>query len=244
MSLTITARSVITGALGALGVADGSAPPSAEDMQRGFDALRELVDSWSLQALTALLQERTVYPLVAGVQDYALGPGLALPAWSTGTAARPITISGAALIATATPDVEVAIGVAVDVPWPGAPTQTAGSPAIVYYKPSVPNGLIACWPVPTATGWIALYTPLLVPNFQTLSADYVAAPGYAKALRFNLAAVLVADFAVPELVEARVRREAESSLRDLKIVNVRIGDLGLDPALTGDGGMYNIWSDQ
>ncbi len=244
MSLTITARSVITGALGALGVADGSAPPSAEDMQRGFDALKELVDSWSLQSLTALLQERTVYPLVAGTQDYAIGPGLLAPAWSTGTAARPIAISGAARIDLTAPDVEIAIGVAVDVPWPGAPTQTAGSPQIVYYKPSVPDGLIALWPVPTAAGWIALYTPLLVPNFQNLSADYVAAPGYAKALRYNLAKVLVADFAVPELVEARVTREADQSLRDLKIVNVRIGELGLDPALTGDGGWYAIESDQ
>jgi len=249
MSLTITARSVITGALGALGVADGSAPPTAEDMQRGFDALRELVDNWSLQALTALVQERSVYPLVAGQQDYLLGPGQVAPQWTTGTAARPLDLAGAGLLlATPTPGLEVTLTIGDDADWAARPIkgQTGTQPTTVYYTPTDPLGTVTLWPIPTtAANSLVLYTALLVAQFATLSADYVAAPGYAKALRWNLAKVLVADFAVPELVEQRVTREADQSLRDLKVVNVRITDLALDPALIGDtGGSYNIWTDQ
>jgi hypothetical protein len=248
MSLTITARSVITGALGALGVADGSAPPTAEDMQRGFDALRELVDSWSLQALTALLDERTVYPLVANQQEYFLGPAQVAPDFTTGTAARPIDLSGAGLLlATPTPAIEIPLALGTAADWQAVVSKglTGPQPVVVYYTPTDPLGTITLWPIPTsAADSLVLYTPLLVPNFSTLSADYVAAPGYAKALRFNLAAVLVADFAVPELVETRVRREADQSLKDLKVAHVTIPDLAIDPALTGDGGsVYNIWTD-
>jgi hypothetical protein len=249
MSLTITARSVITGALGALGVADGAAPPTAEDMARGFDALQELVDNWSLQALTALLQERSVYPLVANRQEYSLGPAQVAPQFTTGTAARPIELAGAGLLlATPTPAIEVPLTIGDDADWAARPIKglTAIQPTTVYYTPTDPLGTVTLWPIPTtAANSVVLYTALLVAQFATLSADYVAAPGYAKALRWNLAKVLVADFAVPELVEQRVTREADQSLRDLKVVNVRITDLALDPALIGDtGGSYNIWTDQ
>ncbi len=247
MSLTITARSVITGALRSLGVADGSAPPTAEDMQTGYDALRELVDNWSLQSLTSLLQERTVFPLVASQQDYTIGPAALTPNISTGTAARPLELVAAGLmLGSTTPRLEIPMAVFTETQWQGLAIKTLSGirPTVVSYTPTDPLGLITVWPVPSAISDVVLYTALLVPNFTSLSASYVCPPGYAKALRFNLAKVLVSDFAVPELVETRVTREADQSLADVKRNNVQIGDLEIDAALTGDGaGGYSIWSD-
>lgn len=248
MGLTITARSVITGALRALGVADATAPPTAEDMQTGYDALQELVDNWATQSLTSLVQERTVYALVANQASYTIGPLALTPDFSTGTAARPLAIDAAGLLLnSATPPVEIPLAIYDDQAYQalGIKTLTSPLPTGLIYFPTDPLGEIGLWPVPTvATNDLVLYTALLTPQFTSLSAQYLCPPGYAKALRFNLAKVLVADFAVPELVEARVTREADRSLSDLKVVNVTIADASLDPALTGDGRAgYNIWTD-
>lgn len=247
MSLTITARSVITGALRALGVADGSAPPTAEDMQTGYDALQELVDNWATQNLTSLLQERTVYDLVANQATYTLGPLALAPDWSTGTAPRPLTIDGAGLLLTsATPPSEIPLALYDDQAYQllAVKDLTSPLPTGLIYHPVNPLGEVTLWPTPTdAANDVVLYTALLTAQFTSLSASYLCPPGYAKALRFNLAKVLVADFAVPELVEARVTREADQSLSDLKRVNVQIPDASLDPALTGAEGGYNIWTD-
>ncbi len=248
MSLTITARSVITGALRALGVADGSAPPTAEDMQAGYDALNELVDNWALQSLTSLLQERTVYDMVANRQEYTIGPAALTPHLSTGTAGRPVEIAAAGLLlTTATPVLEIPLALLTNEDWQATrfKAQTNPLPTALLYTPENPLGSIILWPIPTiATNDLVLYTPLLVAPFTSLSAEYLCAPGYAKALRFNLAKVLVSDFAVPELVEARVTREADQSLADVKRVNVQMTDLEMDPALTGDGGgWYSIRTD-
>jgi len=247
VSLTITARSVITGALRALGVADATAPPTAEDMQTGYDALQELVDNWSTQNLTSLLQERTVYSLVANQQTYTIGPLALAPDWSTGTAPRPLTIDGAGLILTvATPATEIPLALYDDQGYQALKIKelTSPLPTGLIYHPLNPLGEVILWPTPTdASNEIVLYTALLTAQFTSLSASYLCPPGYAKALRFNLAKVLVADFAVPDVVEARVTREADQSLSDLKRVNVQIVDVSLDPALVGSEGGYNIWTD-
>ncbi len=331
MSLTITARSVVTGALRALGVADGTSPPSAEDMATGYAALRELVDNWSLQGLTSVMQDRTVYDLVANRQIYTIGPSTSSPQLSTGTAARPIEIAAAGLLlnsgvsavvtaggtgyavadvltvvggtkttaatfrvtavssgvvtavtvtnsgqysvfpsnpvaTTVVPaggsgctltvtwtgvgpaqPVEIPLAILTDQMWQSISIKDLSNPlpTSLYYAPTDPLGEITLWPIPnTAVNDLVIYTDLLVAQFTSLSADYVCAPGYAKALRFNLAKVLVSDFAVPELVEQRVTRQADQSLSDIKYTNVQMSDLELDPGFTDDArGGYNIWTD-
>ena len=78
-------------------------------------------------------------------------------------------------------------------------------------------------------------------QFPDLVTVVELAPGYARALRTNLAVELAPEFGRPP--DPVIHQAAKESLADLKRANFPLVEVGIDPALTGGGGSYNILTD-
>lgn len=248
MSITLTQRSLISSAFTTLGVTQPGEAPDADNLATAQDRLAELVDNWNTQDLTVLVVERVIYSLVANQQTYTIGPAALTPDFSTGTAARPMDIQGANLVqnVTGTP-VFIPLAPLTDDMYQNlpVPSQTSFQPNSYYYNATNPLGTVFLWPAPTTSvNQLALYLSLLTPQFASLDASYICPPGYAKAFRLGLAQALITDFGVPLETAAKVDQMASQALTDLKMTNVKMSDIAVDPAFAPDPrGLYNIQSD-
>lgn len=251
MSLTRTADEVVKQALLTLGVIQPGETPDAQSSQQGRVLLAEMVDSWNLQQLTVLVQNRTVYDLVAnkgGPDDpYTIGPG---GDFDTGTAPRPVEIRSANLLLNTTSPypTEIPLAIITDDMYAAQPIKQLINlqPQSLYYQASVPLGQIQLWNIPnTSQNQLVLYTDLLTPQFVGGSVTYTCAPGYAKAFRLGTAAALADYFAVPPDRAMKITQEAQNALTDVKLQNVPMMDLGIDPGFIGNShGTYVIQTDQ
>jgi hypothetical protein len=237
MSLTTTATAICAKAFYTLGVYSPGESIQARDLNTAFGVLQELVDAMNTQALTVLVVERTVYDLAANqgtpANPYTIGPG---GDFDTGTAARPMSIQGASLLLNSTAPYPTEIPLAI----------LNTLPQTLYYNPTNPLGTITLWNVPnTSENDLVLYTDRLTPNFSALSAAYVCPPGYAKMFRLCLADALTLLYAIEPSAAEKIRMDASDAMKDIKLANVKMTDLAVDPAFAPDPrGTYNIFTDQ
>jgi hypothetical protein len=119
-------------------------------------------------------------------------------------------------------------------------TLTGAPPQAVSYTRGAPLGEIWVWPVPSVATTLVLYWREPVQQFPDLVTPVDLLPGYAKALRTNLALELAPEFG--RVVDPMVDRLARESLADIKRANLPYTEIGMDAALV-DGGGYNILTD-
>ena len=247
MSRTITARAIIADALFAITVlGEGESLPAPEG-QLGLRLLNDLVDSYATQALTMLTVDRVTHLITANQATYTIGPTSA-----DITLARPVTIDSAGVVlnfGTSTEN-EIPLLFLTDDAYAAIRTKTLTNaiPTQIYYSPTIAddNGTILLYPEPTDAGnYLALYIATQVDQFTDLNTSVILAPGYARALKYNLAMEFLPYFGRP--VDPTLREAAIASLQDVKRTNVKVSDLSLDPGITGgtfQSGWYNINTDQ
>jgi hypothetical protein len=113
----------------------------------------------------------------------------------------------------------------------------------MFYNPGYPLGTINLYPVPLSSAYtlhVNSYGEL--ESFSNIADVYSLAPGYARAVIFNLALELAPDFnkaAPPEVVKM-----AAQSKRYIKRINSPDVRMSADAAILRDGGIYDITSDQ
>lgn len=235
-----------TRALRLLGVIDATATPSAEDIQTCFDALNDMVDDWGTQRQTIYKITRNVFSLTANTASYTLGSG------GTWNIVRPVWIERVSVIPTNsgtgnTGPMEIPIGYTLDIQefqQITIKTATSTFPQCIYWDRGWSAGLstVQVYPVPTSSdGAIVLYTPTAVTQFTDLSTEYTFPPGYAKALRYNLAVELAPEYGIEP--PDTVRKIAMESLADIKRANSAPIEAQFDAALIGVAGRYNIYTD-
>lgn len=88
---------------------------------------------------------------------------------------------------------------------------------------------------------IVLYTPTALTQFADFATQYTFPPGYAKAIRYNLALELAPELGIA--VPPEVMRNAALSLGDLKRANHQPLEARFDRGLVGRGA-YDILSDE
>lgn len=253
MSVSITQRDLLTRALVGIGAYAPGDPIEAVDLQTGSQLLTELIDSWNVQGLTVLVQNRTVYNLVSGqgspTNPYTIGPG---GDFDTGTAARPDLIRNANLLLNTASDypTEIPLAILTDDMYAAEAIKTIlnSQPNTLYYQRSVPLGQIQLWNVPnTNANQLVLHTDLLTPQFADYSTLYVCPPGYLKAFRLCVQDAMITEFSVTPAIAQKVMRDAAEALSDLKCANAAamVGDLSIDAAYTQNShGSYVIQTDQ
>ena len=235
-----------TRALRLLGVIDATETPSAEDAQTAFAALNDMVDDWGTQRQTIYKIDRSVFPLVAGQASYTLGWGgewhLTRPVWIDRVSVIPEN-SGAGN----TGPMEISLGPPLDIgEFQRITIKTAQSsyPQYVYWDRGWANGLsnVQVYPVPTSSNAaIVLYTPVAITAFPDMATKYTFPPGYARALRFNLAIELASEYGISPAEETK--RNAQQSLANIKRANNAPVEAQFDAALVGRRGRYNTYTD-
>jgi hypothetical protein len=181
---------------------------------------------------------RVLVPLVAGTQTYSLGVGgvINYPA--------PMTIDAASYLTTASVPTEVALELSTDQAYVGQSMKTLSGapPQAVSYTRGAPVGEIWVWPVPSVATTLVLYWREPVQAFPDLTTPVDLLPGYAKALRTNLALELAPEFG--KQVDAVLVQLARESLADVKRANFSYVEIAVDQGALGEsGGGYNILVD-
>jgi hypothetical protein len=234
MAIT-TAGDLIRKALGKLLVIGTQDTLTSGEMSDGLDALNLMLDSWRLERLLLWAMKTDTHVLTGGQSAYTIGPGGDI------NTIRPTQIQNAFVRSA---NVDYPIDPIGQVQYDAlAYKLTQGIPRKMFYNPGYPLGTINLYPVPLSSAYtlhINSYGEL--ESFSNIADVYSLAPGYARAIIFNLALELAPDFnkaAPPEVVKM-----AAQSKRYIKRVNSPDIRMSADAAILRDGGIYDITSDQ
>jgi len=241
--ITTTARNLVQSTLKLIGVLAAEEDPTASELEDGIAVLNALIDEWGVHRLTMLANARYTFDLAVDQQSYTIG--------ETGdfTLEPPLELDHVALllpVGTSDPRTETPLGIlTLDL---YAATQikelTSSLPTVCYYnRPSPEVATLWLWPVPQQSGLgIVLYVPTAVTQFSNATVEVSLDAGYFKALRYNLAIELAAEYTIPP--RGDIADLAAKTLSNIKRINLVMSDLTIDPALQPtSGSSYNILTD-
>lgn len=238
--MDITGRTLIKGAMRAIGASAAGETPESDEFRDCFELLNQLLDSWRLDRLLITHTKATTHTLTAGVSTYTIGPG------GTLDQARPQTIDKAS----AYPDANAAREVPVEIlnldRWMrlSNKTQPGPYPRGLYYDHDYAAGLgaISLAPVPDVSGVrLVLFVPTPISTFSTLDTTYSVADGVARMLRLNLAVEIAPEFpGAPQDTLQEVIRLAGLAKAEVMRSNAPERELNLDEALRPTSRRFDI----
>lgn len=245
-----TIRELITGSLRLLNVVQANETPSNDDMEIAMHAMNSMLDSWSTDKLSIYVLKQYYFPTVVNQKNYTLGPG---GDWNL---ERPMEILQATVSyggfltfnnitglyeLTQSPGVlDVPMESLTDAQYAAIPVkdQPATYPVKFYDNGNFPLRTISLWPVPTTVQPITLWLWQPLAIYENLDAQLAFPRGYERAIRFNLAVEISAEFG--KIVPQEVFKIASESYANLKRLNkttpILRNDLGV---LSAHPGMYN-----
>ncbi len=230
----MTSTQLIYGALRLCkgGLARPGRTASTEELADGLSRLNDMIDAWGIERLTIFFVLRTEKVLASGTVSYTLGTGGDI------NIVRPNRLESAGLILdnTADPVTEVEIDVFTDQDWRGIAQKDLTNPLAqgVYFDHGWTAGLarISPWPIPSvATTTLVLYALQALTAFADLTTNYTFPPGYAEALRLQLALRLAPEFG--GLKDPSTKQDAALALSRVKRANIRPEVADLDRRTPG-----------
>jgi hypothetical protein len=232
------ANDLIASSLRLIGVLASGETPSAAEAADGLMILNDMVDLWQTERLMIFTTGRQVFHLTAGVQAYTMGlPG------GTFAVPRPTRIEAAGIINLANPaqPLELPMEMLTLDQWAAIPVKNIASalPLKVYDDGGFPLRVLSYWCIPNLAVDTALYTWSALSQFADLVTDYPFPPGYAKALRYNLAVDLAPEYGRSVTPEVAIQAVASQAI--IKSLNTPVADLRCDPALVSPNKRIFNW---
>jgi hypothetical protein len=183
----MTARELIRRALMLLGVLAAGESLPANDAADALSTLNDMLDAWRAERLTLHAQARTSAALVGGDASYTIGPAANI------AVNRPIWIDGINILIGSE---EYQLRQYLRNEWREIADKTRqGQPEGFFYNPTAPLGTVDFYPTPDATYTVIVYGPdEALPFVQSLDTVISMPPGWAKALRYNLALELAPEY--------------------------------------------------
>lgn len=209
------------------------------DAQVALVYLQELIDSWQIERLSIYTVARTSFTLVASTQTRTIGPSA-----QYAVTPKPIYLASAMVIPVGS-TIEQPVHIWERQRWLAEPQKSLTDlvPRAVYMEPGVTTNVLNFWPIPTtpATLWLGLPTGLV--GFADLTTSYTFPPGYHEAFRTELSKRLCRPFGKP--IDEDLKNEAKLAFGRIQRVNDDGPPLmGTDPALSGQGGYYDVYADE
>lgn len=227
----MTVAELIRGAFRTLGVLAAEETPSTAEQTDGLATLNDLLDSWAGERLALFATLRSTYPLTPSLSPHTIGTG------GTFNATRPVRVERASLYSAGSESPLVLLS---DAEWQATGGKTSpGTPSALWVDTAYPLMRLFLNPVPTAADSLVLYTWQQLGRFASVHVDFDFPPGYARALRYNLAKEMAPEYGVSLSAEAAdIANESKASL---KRINQRPSYLRCDAAVVG-GGSFNLVS--
>lgn len=229
-----TVADLIRRSLTLLGVVAAGEPVRPEDQAGAFDVLNDMLDSWAGERLVLFATLRSTHTLTPSLSPHTIGTG------GTFNTARPVRIERASVALAGAAGSEMPLSILSDAEWQATAGKTStGTPAALWVETAHPLAKLWLWPVPNAADTLVLYTWQQIGRFASTATTFDMPPGYARAIRYNLAKELAPEYGVSLSLEAAdIANESKATLKRL---NMRPGYAVCDPAIL-EGGGFNLYS--
>jgi hypothetical protein len=238
-----TIGSMCLEALQMLGQYDAQTPMTAEDGALALTVCNDMLDSWSNESLTTftILEQSAV--LVPGQQSYTIGQG------GNFNMTRPIRIiegPGSAYVQDGNGN-NYQMEVVPRDKWNLYANRSnivqSDFPNILFYDPQFPLGVINVLPYPNAAYTMFWDSYLQLSDFANLQTEVTLPPGYALAIKTNLAVALKPYFDDAQLDPIVLARAMESK-GNIKRSNMRPVVALYDAEIVSRAGVsYNPYTD-
>ena len=238
-----TFTDIATDAFAMLGVYAPGETITAADLNQAFISFNDMLDNWSNQSLAAFANVDNSVVLVNGKNSYTVGSG------GDVNVARPLYLNsapGSAYIVDLQSNV-YPVTVIDQTAWNSISSRNVSGtwPEWVFYDPQFPLGILNVWPTPTAGYTLHFTSRAALVDAAAFNSSISLPPGYALALKANLAWVLIPYFAEQSQASAPfVIKQATKTLGDLKRTNTVIPQAVFDSTFKGVGRPYNIFLDR
>jgi len=252
-TLTRSATDFIKSSLRLVGSLRSGQNLSGDELTDCKTVLNDLLDAWSAKRTTIFVVQRVTLDqngvtlmLQPGQQTYSLGNSL-IPATEDFLMNRPPRLERVSIMyaASQSTPVELPMEMLDDVRWQGVTNKSTPSilPQLCYVETNFPDMNISFWPPPTQANPVVLYIWGALSLFPDLTTQFIFPPSYARAIRFNLAVDLAAEFPCDLQKYSIVEKQAALYKAELESLNVRGKEAVADEALIGSyGKMGNIYS--
>lgn len=239
-----SAQSFILSALRLVGSLRSGQNLSQAELTDCQQVLNDLLDAWSSQKRTIFVVSRTTldqnqnsFSLKAGQQTYTLGNAIGTEDFLLQRPPRLERVSVMYSASQQTP-VELPMEMYDEVQWQGVADKNTPSllPQICYVETGFPDMTLSFWPPPTQANPVVLYLWNALGQFPDLTSPFSFPPGYARAIRFNLAVDLAAEFPADMTKFALVKERAAVYRSEIETLNVRAKEAVCDEALVGSNG--------
>jgi hypothetical protein len=233
----MTANDVINTALRRINSIQTGENPTNAESQAALLSLNDMLDSWQTERLMIYSIQRQVFSLNAGQQTYKVGPGgdFNIP--------RPSRIERYGIINVQNPGqpMEIPLEPLTEAQWQRIPVKNVSStvPLQVWDDNGFPWRNLNYWTIPSVSVGATLYTWALLGSFVDLATDYVFPPGYADALKWNLAYRLASEFG--GFMPPQVPAMALESRARIKAMNTPLIDLRCDSGIVATGDQKYNW---
>lgn len=231
----MTVADLIRVALRTLGVLAAEETPSAAEQSDALDTLNDMLDSWAGERLALFATLRSTYTLTPSLDPHSIGVGGGF------NTTRPVRIDRASITPLGAPGTERPLRMLSDAEWQDTQGKTnVGTPMSLWVRAGHPMMKLHLNPIPNAADTLVLYTWQQLGRFADTTVTVDLPPGYARAIRYNLAKELSPEFGVSLSAEAQdIANESKSTLKRL---NAQPSYLRTDPALLPGGGRFNLIS--
>lgn len=241
----MNAQDLIASSMRLIGALASGETPTGAEASDALLVLNQMLDSWNAERLMIFTISIAEYPLVVGQQTYTLGTG------GNFNAARPAKIERMSIVSLMNPaqPLELPMQYFTTKDWQEQiPVKLINStlPLVVYDDGAFPLRNLNFWPIPTINVNTRIYSWTALSSFANLTTDLTFPPGYLEALRYNLAARLMAEMPgdfnqITGALVPKLAMDALARIRDMNTVEIQ---LRCDEALIGTGGRYDYRSDQ
>lgn len=233
----MTVNDLINSSLRMIGaLASGESPTSAESND-ALTALNQMIDLWSTQRLMVYSTVSESFTLTGGKQSYT---------WGTGgdfNSARPQGIDVATIqFSSGSTTSELPIEIITEEEWAEIRVKNVQTsvPRNLYFVASYPMATVYLWPIPSTSNSLNTWSWKPLSSFSGLTTTITLPPGYAEALKTNLAIRLAPEFGAQ--VTPELQEWAKDSKAAIKRINTTMKKLGTDEALLGARKVFNIYT--
>lgn len=227
--MDITVSELIQRSMRLAGSLQQGEEPTTQEYTDALGILQDLLEVLNIQNLLVYSRTSTTVSLVAGQQSYTIGIDGDIDI------TRPVKINSASFKINS---LEMPVEIIESEHFNDIKIKSLQSPIprVLYYDQNYPLGILNLYPVPQNGGTLILYHNRPILNVAELTDVISYPPGYSRALRYNLAVEIGAEFGQP--VDARVVAIAEESKDEVKTMNSKIPILKFDIGM-GHSGNFN-----
>jgi hypothetical protein len=220
-----TVNAIVTASLRLLKVVQAGETIGASEAEDGRIALNDLIEEWNNQPLMQPAKTQLSQVLTSSA-TYTFGTG-------GSNSTRPVSISKA-FIRSPTGGVDYPVEIISNEEYALIPLKSTSStiPDKLYYRSGYPLGTVTLYPTPTAGYTLYLECQAALSTYDDVSDSVDLAPGYLKALKYNLAIAISPEYKDPSQV---VIMEAQKSIEWIKRLNSKDKPVMFNPARAAVG---------